>query len=73
MKLNSFTGGKIIYNLTHKAKFIYILYKTCTFINSEWIKDQNASPYTIKLFEEYVGKTFFDINHSKIFFDYLLG
>ena len=38
-------------------------------INSKWIKGLNVRPDTIKLLEENIGKTLFDINHSKILFD----
>ena len=40
-----------------------------TKINSKWIKGLSVRPDTVKFLDENIGRTLYDINHSKILFD----
>ena len=40
-----------------------------TKINSQWIKDLNVRPETLKFLEENLGRTLYEVSHSKILFD----
>ena len=40
-----------------------------TKINSKWITDLNVRLDSMKLLEENIGKTVFNVNHSKTFFN----
>ena len=40
-----------------------------TKIKSKWIKDLNVRPETIKLLDENIAKTLYDINQSRILYD----
>ena len=39
------------------------------YIYIKWIKDINVRPETLKFLQENIGRTLFDINHSKILYD----
>ena len=40
-----------------------------TKINSKWIKDLKVRLETLKILEENIGKTVYDVNHSRILYD----
>jgi len=57
---------KLEYTLTpHKHTLTHT--HTHTHTNSNWLKNLNIRYDTVKLWEENVGKTFSDTNHTNVF------
>ena len=68
MKLEHSRTPYTIHKNKHNTPYT-IHHTPYTKINTKWIRDLNVRLDTMKLLEENIRRTLFDINHSKILFD----
>ena len=68
-EINSLSVASLLLFFSFWSLSFHLAYSFLHFANSRWIKDLNIRPETRELLEENIGKTFSDVNHSRILYN----